>query len=565
MSDPLASRERYRPDGKMKWERLPLLLGGSLLAAIGLAWLLDFFYEIGWYYLPYTPLVAALVLSGVLNFLIWCSHCRMPIFAAILGVVMSLVAFLGVYHFGLINELPPGNAHRIDLLPKYIELRMQFDQQVDIDKPDKEAANPAGNQLPIPPRNPRDERHNWFLFFWGLTFYVGFSLFFAWARARRAYCSELEQWMIREKIPLQKGVSITARPLFERQDIAGFIKVVNSSRAAEPNRVSFCAVEYAPTTGESPLAFPVYPTLEDPRWGLAMLRVLTGMMSRFRQIMLEPIETLALQPVFPQLAEALADAHHELRNAPNEDPEIIKSTELPFSQHPNSIATIVPVPEPYRGKVFTRGHSFVGGFLVFLPLILVIAGLFLGGWGISMFDQGGNSIVAISMIAVALVLAIGGVLVFHRGAYLFECWYWSRLFLPAVRLRPDPLVLPDDPDAIFVGITLRERWKRTQIETDSDLGLMKLAPRNSLILLEADFNRYSIPVGALLGATPECFRNPNDNNSEFWYVRLMVRTDDGNEEILVCHRHAEFRPRTNDIRRFLSVDLCRRIRALAEP
>ncbi|WP_146374126.1 hypothetical protein [Symmachiella macrocystis] len=548
----------------MKWERLPLLLGGSLLAAIGLAWLLNLALETGWYYLPFTPLIAALVLSGVLVFLIQWSHCRKPIFAAFLGLVMSLIAFLGVYHFGLINALPPGNAHRIDLLPEYIKLRMQFDQQDEIGKPDKEAANPAGNQMPLRPKNPADEGHNWFLFFWSLVFYVGFSLFFAWARARRAYCPELKQWMIREKIPLQKGVSRTARPLFEQQDIAGFIKVINSSRAVEPNRASYCAVEYAPTDDESPLAYPTYLSLIDPHWGLGTLRILTGMSSRFHQIRLEPQESLAFQPLFPNFADKLAEAHSELRNAPEEDLETIKSTELPFSQHSGEIATIAAVSEPFRGKVFTRGRSIVGGFLVLFPLILAVAGLFVGGWGISMLSQGANPIVAISMLAMAPVLAIGGVLVFYRGAYLFECWYWSRLLFSALRQRPDPYVDPNDPDAFLVGITLRERWMRTQLETDSDLGLMKLAPKKSLILLEADFNRYSIPVGALLGATPECFRNPMDNNSEFWYVRLIVRTEEGKEEILVCHRLAEFRPRANEIRQFLAVDLCRRIRAFTE-
>lgn len=556
MSDTLATRERYRPDGKMKWERLPVLLVAPFAAAVGAAWLLNFVFEQGWYFVFIVPMLAAVLLGGLSMFCVWWSHCRKPFVAGMLGLCVGLGGYLGYYHCGLVQALPPGNLHRVDLLPDYIAFRMAIEVADD---------DPPGNHNRPGQAKQREPKigSNWIRFAWELGSFVICCAAMPWYRARHPYSAELGIWLTRERIRLHPKSPQPLREAFEKGDFEGFAAAARPAGTGEQNPAT-STIEFVNSPDVSPLEYPVYLSVHEPA---AIFRAMCSIFrrrSRFQQIRLEPRETLALKPLFPKLAAALSIAHEELRDLPTKSRTSFLNLTEPLLDA-TDVAEIVPVPEPYGGQVFSKSNQFLGGILVLSPLFVLLTGIgaiFLGFIGAELEWE--FATIAGTFAAAAFCVGFG-LVGFFCCAFPLECWYWRRLLHRAIRRRPDACVDPDDPGVMLVGITNREKWRELHLESDVDVGLLGINSQRGQLCIEADSDRYLIPAGSLAAIETEGFMPSSGNGIEAWYIRLVMQTEEGTRELLFCHRSADLKPRIAFFRKEIAVDLCRRIREMAQP
>lgn len=555
MQDVLASRERYRPDGKMKWERLPVLVVVPLASALGIGWLLNFLFERGWYYVFFVPMLSAAMLGCLTMFCVQWSHCRKPWLAGVLGVSVGLVGYLSYYHFGLLQILPPGNIHRVDLLPSFIQFRMAFEQEVDDDRPVEKKDIPGQAQQKEPKVG-----LNWFRFTFDLGCFVLWCAVLSWNRAKHPYSTGMGGWMTQEVFLLHPNSPQMLLEAFEKSDLEEFVAAAQPPKSGELKPAA-CKIEYVNSQDVSPLKCPVYLSVTAPNSLQTGVSSFFGRRSGFTRIRLEPRETLALKSLFPKLAAVLDLAHKELRELP-------KKSKPSFSEMPTSIfdatesAQIVPVPEPYGGRVFNTRFVIISNLLGGVTLVAIFGGIGLGLLGVYLAEEGWGLFTTVPLLLISAVLIVTGVVLSLGYSHLLECLYSRFKMRQAIRQRPDSFVDADDPDAVSIGLTVRENWVSIKWETASDIGLLKIDPKLNEVRIEADHERFCIPVGSLLVCSPECLRHPVDPSKEFWMVRLVVHLLDCEREILFSPSHIGWRLQNNSVRRKNVNDLCRRIREL---
>jgi hypothetical protein len=137
-----------------------------------------------------------------------------------------------------------------------------------------------------------------------------------------------------------------------------------------------------------------------------------------------------------------------------------------------------------------------------------------------------------SLVKVALAIQRHGA----RSLYRAACRHF--------RSRPDLLVDPDDPEAIFVEVVPRRNWARANrmLETASDVGFLKIDAERGLLLFEGDRERYQIPAGAVLGCEVEQVEPPNSFTTQtdhYPHFMAVVRANhpDGPWEGPMAVRH----------------------------
>lgn len=299
----IEERSRYQSDLGDSWLRLPVLFAGPLLAAGVSACFLTFVYTVGWYLMLLWALGFGFLLGGVLFVLVDWTHCRNCWLAGGVGITAGLFAYLGYYHLCLVDLLPPGNAWRGDLLPKYVWWRLQSDAVEDLGiGNDLSRVNPQGKQ-------PTRFSNYWFFVF-ELLIIAGVPAAFAWKRAQRAYCVELGQWMQKEKALLAPYSFADFRTDLDEGTLPQFVAKNPAGHA--PQTPSRLILEYLVPKTRSPLKFPVYISLED--FPLPRPWYLPGMARRtlVRQVELEPAEVMSLRPLFPKLKRLLKAKHSEV-------------------------------------------------------------------------------------------------------------------------------------------------------------------------------------------------------------------------------------------------------------
>lgn len=540
------ARQHYVSDQGFRTTRLPVLAAGGMLAALAVAWVLQFLYFRGWYFVLIVPVFAGLALAGLLHLLVGWAHCRNCWLAAMIGIATGVAAYLGYFHLCLIEEGPPGAAARLDMLPEYIVFRMQNDVQEDVGRAD------LNNQ----PKKP-SAGLNWYTFVFELLAIVCFGAAVTWNRARRAYCLELGEWMQREISHLPPYSSPAAIGAFDsEQKLEHFAKTAIAG--GDPQTACRLILEYAPPTDGSALKYPVYLTIEDlpnpkPKlWPGRLRRTLV------RQAVLSLPEVIALRPLFPVLTRLLGTQHAELRDTPVA--ALATPCALPV---PESIATIKPVPERYRQQVRSSGYTLKVNLIGLTPLYFIglgIGAIVLGGFLVS---RGSYVLSVVPFMAGAAGVA-WGVYVGLFCLCVYENRWIERRLRTAVALRGDSLIDPRDPESIYASLIPRESFTKVQLTMSSDLLLLRIDPKKREILLEGDCDRYRIPAEAITECKPQCFFHPIDQQrqNELWMIRLMIQTETGARELLLCADHTDFRPRKNDGRRKVAEDLCQRILAL---
>ncbi|MBN2292744.1 MAG: hypothetical protein JXM70_09985 [Pirellulales bacterium] len=234
-------------------------------------------------------------------------------------------------------------------------------------------------------------------------------------------------------------------------------------------------------------------------------------------------------------------------------------------------ATIVPVPEPYCGRVLTRFHCFG---IVTICFVAIIFFFLIGGWVLgSVFHSGLYSIrivpykwyIAIPLIIFPIAVPIIGILIFICFQSIVENIYWRWMLYKSIRRRPDPLVSENAHDSAIINIMPRMNWRslwRADMTRIRDLGLLKLDTERSEVLIESDRERFRIPRGSVLVCEPDVFHEQPGTTSVIGFVRLVIQLEDGTREIRFCLIPTDFKFRTNNAKRLMAQDICQRINSL---
>jgi hypothetical protein len=522
-----------------------------LAAAVGLGWILTTLYMHDWYLIFLAPLVAGLILSGVLYASVALAQCRNRWLAGGIGALCGVVLYLAYYHFCFVSILPPGFGLRVDRLPRYIWFRLHTDVTIEVGRPDK----PAG-----PPGAPKPKEPVFFLnvfqFSFELLAIVGLVSVTAWRRARHAFCPELQQWMKREQALMPPQFTARLVEALETGRLAEF--VAQTPAGGDRNTSAQLVLEYVDQPSNGALEFPIYLSAVDfpsPEY--------PGLFRRMRRTTLDKVdlatmEVLYLRPLFPHLAQLLEMQHEKLRDVPRNVivvPEVERATE--------EIASITPIPEPHRKRVRGAGYAFSVNIRGLIPVVYIFGGIGFVAAGAWMIDKGETLTGALLAGAGAPALAWGVfAAVWCMGAYENR-WILWRL-LQEIRQRPDARVNADDPDALYVSIMPRESFSAIKWTMASDVLLLKIDLPKRQILMEGDSDRYRIPARAIAACEPQCFFHPLDGQqqNQLWMARLMVRVEQGLIELLISCGSKKFGLRTNRTRRAGAEDLCRRVREL---
>jgi hypothetical protein len=143
-------------------------------------------------------------------------------------------------------------------------------------------------------------------------------------------------------------------------------------------------------------------------------------------------------------------------------------------------------------------------------------------------------------------------------------WIERRL-RHSVAERPDPLVAAHDSEGLYVSLIPRTSFAKVQLTMSSDLLLLRLDRRSRQLLMEGDADRYRIPAGAIAQCQAECFFHPLDaqRTRQLWMVRLLIRQEAGERELLLSVPATRWAPATNATRLRVAESLCRQIAALS--
>jgi hypothetical protein len=520
MASTIPARTCYRSSGRVDWPRfLPRALLTFIVALI-LAALLDEAYAVGWYIGIFMPLLAVLPVAGLAYWTIAAGHCRNVVIATLFGLLAGLVLYLGFYHIGLIHQVGLDNAHRVDWLPKFIAIQKAKEVWVEVGDP-----NPAGQPDRV------QVIFNWFIFAMELALVLLATTLRGWARAGRSYCDGCGNWKELTLLTFRRGSGKEIVEGLAHGDLA----VLNELQTvtAQPHAAyTGVAVEFCPKTSES--MCPVYFSIREisqgggagdiNKYDLAFGRSLVN------RVRLTDAELRQIAPLYPKLQELLPEGAVPVAvQSASAEAELVR---------PVTTIEIMPVPEPYRGRVLTTGLKILGNVFDAAPLLPVFG--VLAGVGLTVWWLGEQP----ALDAIELGLGVGGIAfglaVFFFGLYLA---FPGRSMLGHLYLhgrarqefsqRPDAIVQYDDPEALFVEVVPRRNWDKLLLETASDLGYLRIDERRREILFEGDRERYRIPAAALIDCRIHGFLPPLTNSSwdELFMVAVVVEAPRGDEEI----------------------------------
>ncbi len=535
-------REIYKTDSRVSLARFPVLIAGAVSIALFVGWLLYVFHLFSIYFVIIVPAAAGFLAGFLLRGLIGWSKCRNIAFATFLGLVVGAVTFLSGYHFSMVHQFGPVGPlliHRIDLLPDYIQFRLQNDVVGDAN------ANPAK-----PPAKP-NSIENTLLFAWEFLTCMIIGAVFARLRAMRAFSPDSDRWMNRESISFGQG----AGPMLaEALDHDALEKALpHAPRAREFQKDTHLILEYS--SDGSPFDEPVYLTIAE--FGPFKLRSMgTNRYYLLRQVELTTKETLQLAPLYPKLSQLLVKHHEELQFA-----ELQSPLESHVPSNTTDVATIEPVEEEYRNQIRTKHYAIMVNLIDLSPLVVMFVGIglaVLGGW---LIPQGKWIVAAIPLLGIGIVVGFWGLYVAGFQPNTMASKWIKRNLVRAVSERPKVWVDLEAEDLTYVSLIPREHFSKIMLTLATDHMLLHLDEANRVLVMEGDSNRYRIPVGAISICEPEVFYMSIDaqKNVPIWTIRLVVRVPEGSRELLLAMSPVKIEWRAARKRELRVKDWCERI------
>jgi hypothetical protein len=496
------SRAAYRPSGKVNWFKFFPGLAVAAGAAVVMAWCLYFALQRGFYLIFLAPVIASLPVAGVWYLVLIWSHCRNKVVAAVTSLALALLLYLGYYEIGLLHLIGVQNAHRIDMLPRYVQFRMRTDVAQDMHGPNvKRAGRPQPDRVL--------QTFNWFLFGGELLAGVGILVAVSQYCASRAYCEPCGKWMKSETLKLPPGSGATVWSSLQGGKYAEVQeRLTNTSRQSAIGCT--LTVEHCPGCPAEARSQAAYLTVKDVPVPGTRDRIADKIGSLFKpkpsaglrtlvdHAVLYPEEVGALAATFPSLKRSIEAHPSQFVEARLAEREIGRAREAQMPEWTKRVARIEAVDPLYAGTVLTRRNAVI-------QTIIGVVSIF-GGFGLAFAPAGVlYSLepkppdwvfgVAVGWLFACLVLNLFWILCFPT--YLTSK-FMLRQTRSAFEYRPDPAVDLKNPELIFVDIVPRINWGKQMMENATDMGFLELKKSRRELIFEGDRERYWIPVESIL-------------------------------------------------------------------
>ncbi len=520
-------RERYRPSGRVALTRFfPLVLCTTILA-LGLAFLMDWLFTRGWYLIVIVPLFAAFFMVVNIWLAVRWGKCRAPGLAAFFGLVMGILLYGGQYYFGMLGLIGYDNWTRVDLLPRYISMRIHSDTTHDMDMPDQ--------------KNSPSVFMNGFAFVLESGAVLLLCTLGGYRAAQQAYCETCGAWKRRATAVFAPGnqkniyewlnngeiANLRTLPLYSpigKKRIATVVQAERCAAGAQTCVTYLSAKNMSASTGG----------------GIHNAVQLTGV----PHLQISEPEWVMIQPLFPKLAGNLT-----VEGAPAQfTPATAGPSAMPAINR-GALIEVQPIPAADAHKVLTKAGIAMGN-LAALSVLVVFIGSIVGMAApmIMVFNAVSNSHHVNPIIAaLAVLVSLAFFVLFCLSIYMAlknpgvvgNRYYWFRS-RSSIASRLNKWVDPQRPagsETYFNGIVPRERWGKLAMEMATDIGFTEIDPRRREIRFEGDVQRFRIPISAITNCQMVCyFSTAGSNQIEYWLVVVQGSTAGGPWEAPIAPR-----------------------------
>ena len=527
-----AARPSYRPSGRVNLLAFFPLAGFALLVALGMGFALTKALHNGAFFVVFSPLLLGLPVAGAVFGAVRGGACRSRVVGGVLGLVAGLVYFLGYYQIDLAHRFGIRFLTRVDVLPRYIEWRVKTDVSRKVGAKDDAPAAPR-------PGDTADLVFRWVKF--GLNGLVAVlpAVVVGVGQAARPYCERARRWLVSHPVRLPADVAEPAAAAVYSGNAEGLAAALRPAAAppADPQGYTLLTVEYVPGEPDSPVYLTIAAVTGADRPKTTRVQWLVP------RSLLTADEAAALTAGVALPGTVVPPRPGTRPGAP--------------AARGGLSAQVVPLPAEAAGRVLTGGAKALATAAGLAPLILgLTAGGGIGTAGYALQDEYGDGGLAAGIVLGVAAVATALVYTAWYGDYLPSRVYYARS-RAAVADRPDAVVGPDDPDAVYVQIVPRANWGRVMLETATEVGFLKVDARRRVILYEGDRERWVIPAESILSLAVEEFRTPPGGDESAVFAVVVLTADAGGRvwEAPLAHRHIRFGKRDFRMRRRLAAGL----------
>ena len=502
--------DQYRPSGLIDARPFAVWAAITLLASAGFAVALFLIHRAGFYFVVLIPVLLAAALSGVVHLAVSKGRCRNRTAAALLGVVAGTLAYLGYYHVDMLAWIGFENAHRVDLLPAYINSRVHAQVVGD--------PTPSGSEgdEAYEPLDAVEVGCNWVFFLMELGLCAFLPALGGWLRAERPYCERCHEWMNQSRAHFERAAAPTIAETLERgrlEDVLSLPRVVPQARKpATILAVAHCTGPPPPPDGpRCPVYLSIKPVKDGSPRPLNPHQTMRRALVRDRA--LHPTETAALVPLFPFLRrDADQAAAEKIEAAAKQRSEAVRQTRRDELQ--GVLILEEAIPAPFCGGVISTANVVKAVFLsaapvlsllpVSIPLILgvILVAPLLDPERGDDFPGVPSTVRWSLLVGGGIALGLAGIWACRHGTSLRDRFFWRRT-CDAVGQRPEVWVDSDDPEACFVEIVPRQNWQKVKAETATDFGFLKCDAERAALYFEGDSRRIAIPLDTLTRCAAE--------------------------------------------------------------
>lgn len=196
------------------------------------------------------------------------------------------------------------------------------------------------------------------------------------------------------------------------------------------------------------------------------------------------------------------------------------------------------------GRILSRTTILLGNILTFVPIFGTIGGVALALGALHLVHtievpfgepRPLATNVAWPLAGLGGLVALSSMYVALRNQSWLANQYLRRVARNRITNRPDRIVDPDDPHAIFMEVVPRENWNGMMLETATDVGYLLVEERHREVLFEGDRERIRIPVSAIRHCVVESTVF-GEGTIRYFFTIIVFESDKGFREWPVAFR-----------------------------